>query len=375
MTMSTEVAAATIVASIAGAIDVRQVDHGIEPLRLPLDGFGQHPDENIGWMASYPAGVRLEFETRASVIELDVTLSLKPSLDIPPPRIATFHLEGRAGILATYSVPINPLRAGLMFPHVRVILVAPPAEASRHLTIWLPHNMRVTLHSVRADAPVTPAAPSLMPRWLHHGSSISHGMETESPLGTWPRQSARALGLDLTDLAFAGQALLDPFVARAIAREAADIITLKLGINVVNAASMTARSFAPALHGFLDIVRESHPDVPLVVITALLCPIHETRSGPLVRLPSGELGAGEWGGNEGLTLQHTRSLVREAVSARGADANIAVLDGMSLLGASDEHVLFDMLHPDQSGHDLIAARFVEAARSGTVAHLFAQVLR
>ena len=30
MTMSTEVAAATIVASIAGAIDVRQVDHGID---------------------------------------------------------------------------------------------------------------------------------------------------------------------------------------------------------------------------------------------------------------------------------------------------------------------------------------------------------
>jgi hypothetical protein len=39
----------------------------------------------------------------------------------------------------------------------------------------------------------------------------------------------------------------------------ADLITLKVGINLVNADSMRERTFRPAVHAFLDTIREGIP--------------------------------------------------------------------------------------------------------------------
>lgn len=37
----------------------------------------------------------------------------------------------------------------------------------------------------------------------------------------------------------------------------ADLISFKMGINVVNTDAMRLRAFTPALHGFLTIIREA----------------------------------------------------------------------------------------------------------------------
>ena len=55
-----------------------------------------------------------------------------------------------------------------------------------------------------------------------------------------------------------------------------DYLSLKLGINVHNAASMNIRTFRPAVIGFVHIVREKHPDTPLVVISPIFSPPRET---------------------------------------------------------------------------------------------------
>ena len=77
--------------------------------------------------------------------------------------------------------------------------------------------------------------------------------------------AARRAGVDLQSFAFAGQCQLDPFAARMIADQPADLISVKLGINVVNGDTMRERTFVPAVHGLLDTIRERHPDVPLVL--------------------------------------------------------------------------------------------------------------
>ena len=82
------------------------------------------------------------------------------------------------------------------------------------------------------------------------------------------------------NLGFSGNAVLDPFVARAIRDQPADLITLKLGINIVNHDCMRRRAFRPAVEGFLDTVREGHPHTPLVLISPILCPMVEDRPGP-----------------------------------------------------------------------------------------------
>ena len=39
----------------------------------------------------------------------------------------------------------------------------------------------------------------------------------------------------------------------------ADLISVKLGINLVNTDLMRLRAFGPAVHGFLDTIRDGHP--------------------------------------------------------------------------------------------------------------------
>ena len=150
----------------------------------------------------------------------------------------------------------------------------------RDVEIWLPPGETTRLVALTTDAPVSAPTAVTAPRWVHHGSSISHGAGAASALGAWPMVAARVAGLDLVNLGFSGNAVLDPFVARAIRDQPADVITLKLGINVVNHDAIHLRAFAPAVHGFLDTVRDGHPTTPLVVVSPLLCPLVETTPGP-----------------------------------------------------------------------------------------------
>ena len=48
---------------------------------------------------------------------------------------------------------------------------------------------------------------------------------------------------------------------------------------------MRRRAFTPAVHGFLDTIREGHPDTPLLVVSPILCPIHEDTPGPTMLGP------------------------------------------------------------------------------------------
>lgn len=98
--------------------------------------------------------------------------------------------------------------------------------------------------------------------WLHHGSSISHGSNAATPTGTWPAVAAARAGVELHNLGFGGSALLDPFIGRVLRDTAADLISIKLGINLVNTDLMRRRALGPAVHGLLDTVREGHPDTP-----------------------------------------------------------------------------------------------------------------
>ena len=116
--------------------------------------------------------------------------------------------------------------------------------------------------------------------WLHHGSSISHGSNADSPSTTWPALAAAAGGVELVNLGFGGSALLDPFTARTMRDTPADLISVKIGINLVNLDLMRVRAFGPAVHGFLDTIREGHPTTPLLVVSPILCPIHEDTPGP-----------------------------------------------------------------------------------------------
>ena len=225
----------------------------------------------------------------------------------------------------------------------------------------MPHAAAVHVIELRADGRVGP--PELTARkWVHYGSSISHCLEATHPTGVWPAVAARLAGVDLQSFAFAGQCQLDPFVARMIAAQPADLISLKLGINIVNGDTMRERTFVPAVHGFLDTIREHHPHTPVVVVTPIICPAAEDHPGPTVLDDTGrftgverapELAVGA------LTLRRIRALEAEIVAARwtAGDEQLHLMHGHDLFGPDDLDDLPDGLHPNAAGYRRMGGRF------------------
>lgn len=84
------------------------------------------------------------------------------------------------------------------------------------LRSWLPQLADCDLSLLESDAELHTAVLPSRPRWVHYGSSISQSAEAEGPTETWPAATAKTAQLNLTGLGFAGNAMLDPFVARTI---------------------------------------------------------------------------------------------------------------------------------------------------------------
>ncbi|WP_410814973.1 GDSL-type esterase/lipase family protein [Micromonospora sp. 067-2] len=199
---------------------------------------------------------------------------------------------------------------------------------------------------------------------MHDGSSISQGSNALAPSEIWPVVAAHRAGVELRNLGFGGSALVDPFMARVIRDAPADVISIKLGINVVNLDAMRLRAFVPAIHGFLDTIRDGQPYTPLLLISPLFCAIHEDTPDPEAFDPAslgddqirfvatGEPGPGR------LTLKMIRAELRSLFERRSADKNLHYLEGTDLYGPADEP-LPDNLHPSAEAHRLIGARFAE----------------
>ncbi|PZG46294.1 lipase [Spongiactinospora gelatinilytica] len=350
--------------TVAGALRLDPTATGLVPKRLPAWTEVQMTDPYMRMVAPRPAGVRLVFRTDADAIELDVHVTRFRNAYFPPPPVAfDLVVDGEQVISAPAERgDLCSVAAGAVVEKIEgtpeTIRFDGLGRGWKDVELWLPQASVVELRALRVDGD---AAPGVLPgrRWIHYGSSISHCAEAYGPTRTWPAHVARKAGLDLLCLAFSGCCQLDPFVARTIRDEPADLISLKVGINVLNLDTMKIRTFGPALHGFLDTVREGHPDTPLLVVSPITCPTAEDRAGPTAQDARGTYVAlGDSVPGASLTLRAMRELIDEVVTVR-ADSRLSYLDGTALLGPDDAAGLYDGLHPDADGYLIIGERFHE----------------
>ncbi|MEU3962108.1 SGNH/GDSL hydrolase family protein [Streptomyces buecherae] len=407
--------------ALRGALEVEATARGVLPHRLPAAARAQVSDGFCALAEAQPSGVRLAFRTEATVVELDVVpFPGAPAGDAPaladpagaepaagafgPPDtcagVYDLVVDGRltARIAAPLGVPAARRDARTDAPTAGRPDWRPDArpEARRgaggggdgvvavrfdglsgqeqDVEIWLPHAAIVELVALRADAPLRPprAAGAPPPRWVHHGSSISQGAGAAGPTGAWPAVAARLAGADLVNLGLSGNALLDPFTARAIRDTPADLISVKVGINIVALDAFRLRTLGPALHGFLDTVREGHPTAPLLVVSPLHAPVVERVPGPMYPDPDAPGPGVSYRGfgdpaeiaSGALTLTTIRRELGRVVAQRAeTDRNLYYLDGLALYGERDyaELPLPDQLHPDDAAQRRIGERFARLA--------------
>lgn len=366
---------------LRGALELEHTENGVLPHRLPAWARAQCTDGQLAMVESQPSGVRLVFRTRATAVELDALPTKRDYVGAPPRPDGVYELlvdgrpAGQGSVpggntlvvdMATGATESRPGLAG-------TLRFAGLPAGDKDVEIWLPHNETTELVALRTDAPVEPLPDRGRRVWLHHGSSISHGSDAVGPTAIWPALAASLGGVELINLGLGGSALLDPFVARTLRDTPADLISVKIGINLVNTDLMRLRAFTPAVHGFLDTVREGHPTAPLLVVSPILCPIHEDTPGPtapdLPALGNGRLRFAAMGdpaevASGKLTLNVIRDELARIVAQRAADdPNLHHLDGRDLYGETDftEMPLPDQVHPDAATHRLLGERFAHLA--------------
>ena len=306
-----------------GAISFQRTDDWTMPWRIPYENLALFPPDALRERAAMPAGVRLSFRSDTQTVGgyVDAT---EESSGIDLYCDGRFH--GWADLAGQEKFQFKDL---------------PPGE--KLIELWLPQFGQFRLRSLELspESLITPYQ-DRRPKWVTYGSSITHCRTAERPSETWPAIVAREQGLNLTCLGYGGQCHLDPMVARMIRDLPADFLSMKVGINIYGAGSLNARTFGPAIIGFVQIVREKHPETPFAVISPIFSPPREST------LNSAEF-----------TLAAMREEVAEAVQALKAtgDRNIHYFDGLELFGPEHADMLPDELHPDAQGYKVLAQNF------------------
>ncbi|AKZ53186.1 hypothetical protein SAM23877_7536 [Streptomyces ambofaciens ATCC 23877] len=357
-----------------GALDLETTPAGVMPRRLPAWTKEQYQDPSVHAPTVMPSGVRLVFRTDARTLEFEVLTSTARLDGDPRPRpTGMLELLVDGALAGRRQAPVgNVLR--MAGPGARQRLVAGKPGTVRfaglprgmkNVELWLPQQTPTELVALRADGEVLAPLPDGRRRWVHHGSSISHCIEADGPTGTWPVVAAALADTEVINLSQAGNALLDPYVARTIRDMPADLISLKVGINIVALSAFRLRTFGPALHGFLDTIRDGHPDTPLLLISPVSCPALEQVPGPAATGPDGRIAAlGDPADVAGgaLTLTVVRAeLARIAAARQASDPHLHHLDGRTLLGPHEADDLGDGLHPTAAAYRRMGRRFAAYA--------------
>ena len=310
--------------TIEGAVSIEETPAGVHPWRLPLpqrDLF----EPSLRNKASMPAGVRLTTISDTGAVTLEI---VPPGVEPDPPWIFDLLVDGE------FHQRVAPP------PDADTIAFADIPEGEHLLELYLPSQYApVVLRALHVDAGASLQAwTDSRKRLVVYGSSITHCRHAAGPSETWPALVARRFGLHLTSLGYGGDCHLDPVVARMMRDLPADYIGLKLGINM-SGGTVSDRTFRAFVIGFVQTLRDGHPDTPIAVVSPICHPPRESTPNVVE-----------------MTLQLMRQRLAEAcqVLTDLGDTNLHYVDGLQLMGPDDVHLYADGIHPSAEGYRFLA---------------------
>ena len=306
-----------------GIISLQKTDDWVMPWRTPHPKHVLFPDPLLE-RSAMPAGVRISFRSNTTRISGNI---------VPQNESGILDLCCDGEVVASLDLTQKDSFSFENLP-----------DTEKLIELWLPQFGQFQLRSLEIDDRATlDSFTDTRPRWVTYGSSITQCRTAASSTQTWPAIVAREQGLNLTCLGYGGQCHLDAMVARMIRDLPADYISMCLGINIQGASSLGPRAFRPAVIGAVQIVREKHPDTPLVLMSPICSPPREETPNVV-----------------GFHLKGMREEVQaaaEALQAHG-DKQVHYVDGLSVFGAEYVHLLPDALHPDAEGYRVMGKNFI-----------------
>jgi lysophospholipase L1-like esterase len=145
-------------------------------------------------------------------------------------------------------------------------------------------------------------------------------------------------------------------VSRVIRDLSADLISLKLGINIMGAVgTLSERTLKPAIIGFIKTIREGHPRVPIAVVSPIFCQPRETTPNAL-----------------GLTLCSIREEICDVVCRlqKAGDGSIFYESGLGLFGEDmTKKYQPDSIHPNGDGYEMMAENYDRNVMTKLIAKL------
>ena len=306
-----------------GSVSLQKTEDWVMPWRTLHPMHVLFPEPLLE-RSAMPAGVRISFQSNTTRVSGNI---------VPQDESGTLDLCCDGEVVASLDLT---QKDSFTFEGL--------SKGEKRIELWLPQFGQFQLRNLEIDDGATVEAfTDTRPRWITYGSSITQCRTAASPTQTWPAIVARKSGLNLTCLGYGGQCHLDAMVVRMIRDLPADYISMCLGINIQGASSLGPRAFRPAIIGAVQIVREKHPDIPLVLMSPICSPPREDTPNTV-----------------GFHLKGMREEVQaaaEALQSHG-DKQIHYVDGLSVFGADHVHLLPDDLHPDAEGYRVMGKNFV-----------------
>jgi len=202
--------------------------------------------------------------------------------------------------------------------------------------VYIPEALRPAIKDVAGVGGAIEPAP-LQPRWICYGDSVAEGWLASAPAFAWPAIAGREHGIDAVNMGYAGAGRGEIVSAEHIAELAAAVISITHGTNCWTRVPFSVGLFAEQLTAFLDIVRQGHPETPVLVSSPIVRPDAENTPNRL-----------------GATLTDLRKAMEDVVRARiaGGEARLRLIPGRHLV---TEAQLADEIHPNDEGQRALAA--------------------
>ncbi|MDF2937142.1 MAG: hypothetical protein K0Q90_2515 [Paenibacillaceae bacterium] len=303
--------------------------------RMPL-----HPEEAlpqaVNWLADHTAGGHIRFRTDSR--ELHIRVKLKD-------RANMYHMAptGQCGFDCYIGAPGEEKFAGTATlrpeeAEYTARLAVFPERELRSYTLYFPlyQGVEEVYVGVEEEAELLAPVPFAGERpVVLYGTSITQGGCASRPGMAYPNILSRGMKREMVNLGFSGSGKGEPEVARVIA-SLPDPACLVLDYEANCDGLERLQTTLPV---FIRILRDSHPMVPVVVITRIRPP------------------KADWDAEFREAMLARRAYQLELVERlrQEGDRFIFSVDGYELLGDQYAESTVDGTHPTDLGFSLIAA--------------------